>query len=35
MHDAGGRVVSVIKLDLADGAVQAIHAVKPMRGTDE
>jgi hypothetical protein len=27
MYDAGGRVVSVIELDLADSAVQAIHAV--------
>jgi len=27
MYDAGGRVVSVIELDLAGGAVQAIHAV--------
>ena len=27
MYDAGGRVVSVIELDLADGAVRAIHAV--------
>jgi hypothetical protein len=27
IYDAGGRVVSVIELNLADGAVQAIHAV--------
>jgi RNA polymerase sigma factor (sigma-70 family) len=27
IYDAGGRVVSVVELDVADGVVQAIHAV--------